>query len=193
MKGSDLPPGWGHNPSAWSHRRWVIGLALLGLGIAAYLTLYQVGFTRHVWEPFFGDGSETVLHSWVSRTLPVPDAALGVLAYLVDVVLVTLGGSARWRTRPWIVLALGVAVCMFGVTSILLIVAQPVLFHAWCSLCLTSAAVSLTMVGLAVDEVLASLQHLERIGAEGGSRWQAFWGLNPSAGRDRPTAPRQVA
>ena len=62
-------PGWDHNPSSWSHRRWVVGLALAGAGIASYLTLYQAGLMRQVWEPFFGDGSATVLHSWVSSTL----------------------------------------------------------------------------------------------------------------------------
>jgi uncharacterized membrane protein len=171
----------------------VIGLALLGFGIASYLTLYQAGLIRQVWEPFFGDGSEVVLHSWVSRTLPVPDATLGALAYLVEVVLASLGGTARWRTAPWIVSALGGAVCVFGMTSILLVIAQPLLFHAWCTLCLTSAVISLTLVGLAIDEVQASLHVLERVGADGGSRWRAFWGLAPTADHDRPEAPRQVA
>jgi uncharacterized membrane protein len=171
----------------------VIGLALLGAGIAAYLTLYQAGLIRQVWEPFFGNGSEIVLHSWVSRTLPVPDATLGMLAYLVEAVLASLGGTARWRTRPWIVFALGVAVCVFGMTSILLVVAQPLLFHAWCTLCLTSAVISLTLVAPAVDEVHASLRFLERVGADGGSRWRAFWGLAPTSDHDRPDVPRQVA
>jgi uncharacterized membrane protein len=171
----------------------VIGLALLGAGIASYLTLYQAGRIRQVWEPFFGAGSEVVLHSWVSRTLPVPDATLGVLAYLVEAVLASLGGMARWRTAPWVVFALGGAVCVFGMTSILLVIAQPLLFHAWCTLCLMSAAISLTLVGLAIDEVQASLHFLEQAGTGGGSRWRAFWGLAPTADHDRPESPRQVA
>jgi uncharacterized membrane protein len=193
MGTTDAPPGWHHNPSDWSHRRWVIGLALVGAGIATYLLLYQAGLMRQVWEPFFGDGSETVLHSWVSSTLPVPDATLGVLAYLVEAVLASLGGTARWRTTPWVVFALGAAVCVFGMTSVLLVLAQPLLFHAWCTLCLTSAAISMTLVGPAIGEVQASLHFLERVGADGGSRWRAFWGLGPDADRDRPEAPRQMA
>jgi hypothetical protein len=35
-----------------------------------------------VWEPFFGDGSRTVLTSGISRLLPVPDAALGAFEHL---------------------------------------------------------------------------------------------------------------
>jgi uncharacterized membrane protein len=186
-------PGWEHNPSAWSHRRRVIGLALVGAGIASYLTLYQAGLIQHVWEPFFGDGSEIVLHSWVSSALPVPDATLGVLAYLVEVVLASIGGTARWRTTPWVVFALGVAVCVFGITSILLVVAQPLLFHALCTLCLASAVISLTLVGPVVDEVQASLHFLEQVRSDGGSRWRGFWGLPSDAHRDRHRAPRQVA
>jgi uncharacterized membrane protein len=190
---SDGPPDWEHNPSAWSHRRWVIGLALLGAGIASYLTLYQSGLVRQVWEPFFGDGSQSILHSWGSRTLPVPDAMLGMLAYLVEVVLASLGGTTRWRTAPWIVFALGVAVCVFGMTSILLVAAQPMLFHAWCTLCLMSAAISLTLVGPAIDEVQASLHFLEQVGADDGSRWRAFWGLTPTDAPDRTEARGQIA
>lgn len=188
-----LPPGWGHNPSAWSHRRQLVGLALVGAGIAAYLTAYQAGLIRQVWEPFFGDGSEVVLHSWVSRTLPVPDATLGVLAYLAEAVLGSIGGPVRWRTRPWIVFLLGAAVCVFGMTSLLLAIAQPLLFHAWCTLCLTSAVISLTLVGPAIDEVQASLHFLEQVGADGGSRWRAFWGLPAGADGDRSTASPQAA
>jgi len=105
-----------------------------------------------------GDGSQTVLHSRVSRTLPVPDATLGLLAYLVEAVLAGLGGSMRWRTAPWIVFALSIAVCVFGTTSILLVIARPLLFHAWCTLCLTSAAISLTLVGPAIDEALTAVR-----------------------------------
>jgi hypothetical protein len=66
------------NPSAWSKRLPVIGLALLGCGIATYLGLYQVDVIRHVWEPFFGNGSEVILkQSTVAHLLPVPDALLG--------------------------------------------------------------------------------------------------------------------
>ena len=33
------------------------------------------------------------------------------------------------------------------------------------------------MIGPALDEVLASLQHLQRVRGAGGSGWRAFWGL----------------
>lgn len=64
----------------------------------------------------------------------------------------------------------------------LLVILQPVLFHAWCTLCLLTALLSVLMIGPAMDEVLASLQHVKRAGAQGRSTWRVFWGLSD----DRP-------
>lgn len=90
---------------------------------------------------------------------------------------------------PWIVIVFGLAVGPLGATSILLVIFQPVLFGAWCTLCLSSAAISVAMIGPAMDELLASLQHVKRVGDEGGSRWRAFWGLDaPKAGSGRASA-----
>ena len=118
-----------------------MGVALAGFAIATYLTLFQLGVLTSVWEPFFGDGSRTVLTSGISRLLPVPDAALGAAGYLLDR-LRAVGGARRWRRMPWIVLVFGVAVGPLGVTSVLLVIAQPVLYHAFCTLCLASAVIS---------------------------------------------------
>jgi hypothetical protein len=35
------PPGWDDNPSSWSQRLPIVVLALIGFGIASYLTLFQ--------------------------------------------------------------------------------------------------------------------------------------------------------
>jgi uncharacterized membrane protein len=172
-----LPPGWGQNPSAWSQRLPIVGVALIGFLIATYLALYQYGVVATVWEPFFGDGSATVLDSKLSRILPVSDAALGAFGYLADAVSGVIGGRDRWRSMPWIVIVFGIAVGPLGLISVLLVIAQPVLYGAFCTLCLASAVISLSMIPPAVDEVLASLQHLRRVQRDGGSVWRAFWGL----------------
>ena len=175
--GDLTPPGWSANPSTWSQRLPIVALSLVGAGIAGYLALYQLRVIPSVWEPFFGDGSRVILNSSVSRVLPIPDAALGVFAYLLDAVTGAIGGRARWRTLPWMVIGFGLAVGPLGAVSILLVILQPMQFDAWCTLCLASAAVSLAMIGPALDEVLASLQHLQRVRRSGGSGWRAFWGL----------------
>ena len=170
------PPGWESNPSAWHERLPIVGMALVGMAIASYLSAFQLGFIPTVWEPFFGDGSRTVLTSSVSHILPVPDGVLGAFAYLLDAVTGAIGGRERWRTMPWIVVVFGLAVGPLGAVSITLVILQPVLFDSWCTLCLCSALISIAMIGPAMDEMLASLQYLKRVSRNDGSVWDAFWG-----------------
>ena len=175
MIDSDMPPGWSYNPSSWLERLWLIGVALVGVGISGYLALYQLGWVDRVWEPFFGSGSEDVLHSFLSKLLPIPDAALGAAAYALDAIAGAIGGTHRWRTMPWIVLLFGLAVGPLGIVSVLLVIAQPVVLNAWCTLCLASAMLSVIMIGPAMDEVLASLQFLRKSYDRKVSLWQVFW------------------
>lgn len=82
---------------------------------------------------------------------------------------------------PWIVVVFGIAVGPLGAVSILLVILQPVVYGAWCSLCLSSAVISILMIGPALDEVLASLQHLGRCHRAGRSAWRALWSANECA------------
>ena len=172
-----IPPGWVKNPSAWPERLPIVGLALVGFGIAAYLTAFQYELVDTIWEPFFGDGSRTVLTSGLSNVLPISDGALGALGYLGDAVTGVIGGTKRWRTMPWIVIVFGVFVGPLGAVSIALVVAQPLLYGSYCTLCLASAVISLIMIPPAVDEVLASLQDVRRVRQSGGDWWRFFWGM----------------
>ncbi len=166
------------NPSAWSRRLPLLALALLGLCIAAYLAAYQIGLVTTLWDPVFGTGARAVLHSVVSRLLPVPDAALGALGYLTEAAADLLGGHERWRAQPWAVALFGAVAAGLAVVSILLVGLQAFVFHAGCSLCLTSAAISITVGVLALDEVLATARYLRAQAREGrGALWRAFWGL----------------
>lgn len=149
---------------------------MVGVGVALYLGLYQLRVIDTVWEPFFDDGSKIILNSHVSKVLPIPDAILGAFSYLVDAVTGAIGGKRRWKTMPWIVILFGVAIGPLGVVSLMLVVLQPVMFDAWCTLCLVSAFISVVMIGPAIDEMLASLQFMQRAKRKGHSLWKAFWG-----------------
>lgn len=172
-----IPSGWKYNPSEWSQRLPIVALALGGFLVALYLALYQWRVFETVWEPFFGDGSRVILNSGVSRILPVPDAALGAFGYLLDAVTGVVGRRERWRTMPWIVILFGLAIGPLGAVSILLVILQPVMFDSWCTLCLVSAAISVLMIWPAMDELLASLQHIKRESDRGRSAWRVFWGV----------------
>lgn len=176
MSDNNIPPGWEYNPASWSQRIPIVVVALVGVAIATYLTLYQLRVIPSVWEPLFGNGSVIILNSYVSEMFIIPDAALGAFGYLVDAVAGAIGGPRRWRSMPWIVVLFGLAVGPLGFVSLLLVVLQPVMFDAWCTLCLASAVISVVMIGPAMDEFLASLQYLKRVKKADVSLWKAFWG-----------------
>jgi len=172
----ETPPGWNYNPAAWRQRIPIVILAFMGFLIAGYLSLYQFRMIADVWEPFFGDGSIRILNSPISHILPVPDAALGAFSYLVDAVAGVVGGPRRWRTMPWLVILFGIAVGPLGFVSVMLVIFQPVLFDAWCTLCIVTAIISVAMIGPSMDEVLASLQYLKRVKRSGLSVWRGLFG-----------------
>jgi nucleoside-diphosphate-sugar epimerase/uncharacterized membrane protein len=170
-----IPPGWTYNPSTAGQRIPIMFLAFLGFVFSKYLAAYQLGHIPNVWDPFFGNGTKLVLESSVSKAFPVSDAGLGALTYLLDLVAASIGGRNRWRTMPWAVVLFGLMIVPAGVTSITLIMLQPISVGAWCTVCLITAFIMLTMVPPAVDEVLASIQLLRRKYKEGFPFWRTFW------------------
>jgi uncharacterized membrane protein len=158
-----------HGPSAWPRRGAVAVLAFAGFVVSLNLAFFQYGLVPHVWEPFFGSGSQRVLLSSFSRALPVHDAAVGAAAYLFELVLELSGGTARWRRRPWQVLLLAVTACAMAVTALGLLALQTFVIHAFCSLCLVSAAISLSVPALVVEEALAAARQVHRARRSGRS------------------------
>jgi uncharacterized membrane protein len=155
------------NPSSWSHRAPVAVLALIGCALATYLTLFQWHITAGVWDPIFGShSSEAVLTSSFTRWLPLPDATLGALAYLVEVIVTLIGTTQRWRTEPWLVVLFGLVLAGLALTSLVLVLTQIFLVHALCTLCLCSAAISFVNAWLGRDEVFAAVDTLKHSAPE---------------------------
>src|SRR5207249_2365599 len=69
--GPEIPPGWTYNPSSWHQRAPMIVLGFLGWFISRYLAAVQLGYIEAAWEPFFGSGTDRVLHSEISRMWPI--------------------------------------------------------------------------------------------------------------------------
>jgi uncharacterized membrane protein len=158
-------------------------LAGMAVIIATYMGLYQWGLVRDVWDPFFGEGSRRVLDSTVSHRLRswflVPDAILGALAYLGDIILGLAGSTRRWQFRPWLVLLFGLDVIPLGIVSAILVVLQDTVVGAWCFLCLVTAVISLVLAALAYDEVWSSTLfpiRLWRRERNAQLLWDTFWG-----------------
>lgn len=86
MDSTSVPRGWTYSPSSWMQRLPIIAMGVIGLLIAWQLTVYQLGQSHQVWDPFFPwqgglNGTETVITSDVSKAWPIPDAGLGAVAY----------------------------------------------------------------------------------------------------------------
>ena len=146
--------------SAWSRRIPVIVLSLIGLGVAVTLTLFQVDAIGSVWDPFFGDGSRKVLTSSLSRSLPIPDASLGAVAYALEAILECLGGPRRALDTPWLAVLPGLVAAGLGVAALGLIATQAFVVGAFCTLCLVSAAISLVVAGLVAPELRTAVRVL---------------------------------
>lgn len=179
-------PPFHYNPSSIVQRARIAMLALVAAAISFYLAAYQWGWIDSVWDPFFGAGSETVLTSEESeamhRIIGLPDAALGSWAYLTEVVLALAGSTRRWQFRPWLVMLFGLDVIPLGIVSVVLVILQGFAVGAWCTPCLVTAVISLSLVFLAYDEIWSCgryLRHVWKRQPELGPFWRTFWG-NPS-------------
>ncbi|MBX9898328.1 MAG: NAD-dependent epimerase/dehydratase family protein [Qipengyuania sp.] len=167
MDRKSIPPGWTYSPSTYAQRLPIAYLALIGLLISRILTAYQLGHIDGAWEPFFAgspadpkNGTEEIITSSVSKAWPIPDAGLGAISYMLEILMAAMGGRDRWRTMPWMVIFFGILVIPLGVVSIYFIVIQPVLLGTWCTLCLAAALAMLIMIPFSIDEVIASCQFL---------------------------------
>ncbi len=198
MGGPDVPPGWAYTPSSWLQRLPIAVLAVVGILIARYLTAYQLGHTDRAWDPFFGDGTETIITSDVSRAFPIPDAGLGTVAYIMELLMAVMGDKRRWRTMPWMVLGFFVLVVPLGGVSIGFIIIQPIMIGTWCTLCLIQALAMAVMIPYSLDEFVAMGQFMLDARRKGKPLWRILWmGDAMEGGREDPAkefrgAPREM-
>ena len=168
LSGPEAPPGWSYNPSDYLQRAPVILLAFIGLYFSRYLAAYQLGHIDSAWDPFFAgtveglNGTESVITSDISEAWPVPDAGVGAIVYLLEILVGLLGCQRRWRTMPWAVLAFAILIVPLGIVSITFIIIQPIVIGTWCALCLLGAAAMVLQIPYAVDELVATLSFLNR-------------------------------
>ncbi|MBU2533105.1 MAG: NAD-dependent epimerase/dehydratase family protein, partial [Alphaproteobacteria bacterium] len=180
MSGPVVPPGWSYSPSGWFQRIPIIALAIVGLLISRHLTAYQLGHIDGVWEPFFAggpdpkNGTEEIITSWASEAWPVPDAGVGAVTYMLEIVTGLIGSNQRWRTMPWLVVLFGILIVPLGVVSITFIIIQPILLGTWCTLCLIAAAAMLLQIPYSLDELVATGQFIWRRKQAGRPLLQVF-------------------
>ncbi|MEQ8404661.1 MAG: NAD-dependent epimerase/dehydratase family protein [Oceanicaulis sp.] len=193
MTGPDTPPGWDFSPSTWAQRLPIIALAVIGLMISRHLTAYQLGNIEGIWDPVFSgtaadpkNGSEEITTSSVSEAFPIPDAGLGAVTYMLEIIIGIAGTRARWRTMPWMVMGFGIMIVPLGVVSITFIIIQPIFLDAYCLLCLIAAAAMLIQIPYSLEELIATCQFLIRRKKKGRPLLRVFFTGDTDDGPDAP-------
>ncbi|MEK6609735.1 MAG: vitamin K epoxide reductase family protein [Gemmatimonadota bacterium] len=131
------------------HRMAVAVLALLGLLLSIYLTLYKLGFTGPL-VCGAGGSCERVQNSQWGDFLGIPVAAYGVGGYAALMGVAVLGLQERWESRPeptrWLVwLSLGGVAFTFYLKYLELF-----RIHAICRWCVVSAVLITAILGVSL-------------------------------------------
>src|SRR5438128_1812024 len=122
---------------------------------------------------------------------PISDAGLGAAAYTFEMLRAWMGGKTRWRTMPLMVTFFFILVVPLGITSIVLVILQPLVVGHWCTVCLATAVVMLVMIPFTVDEVVAMGQFMiDRVRAGKPFWWTFFVGDTTEGGGPDSRTPR---
>ena len=124
-----------------SRRMLMAMLALIGLFIAAYLTLYHYGFIGTL-SCSATHGCETVQTSKWSTLLGLPVATWGLGYYAVVFAATMAGIQDRFAESPRVALGLVLLTGWGAVFSAWLTFLEGYSIHAWCQWCLASAAIA---------------------------------------------------
>lgn len=120
-------------------------LALAGLLLSSYLTMYKLGLLGTI-QCTIG-GCEKVQTSTWSYFLGLPVSAWGLGAYVTILALAILGVQPRFARERWLALALFGLSAVGVVFSAWLTYLEAFVIHAWCQWCVISA-VLITLIFL---------------------------------------------
>ena len=136
-----------------SRRQLLVLLAVVGVGIALYLTLYKFGVIG-VLSCSIGS-CETVNTSKWSVFLGLPVSAWGLLAYLALLVLAMVGSTeARERSVP-IAKMIAILASWSVLFSAWLTYLELFVIHAICIWCVTSAVLWVVILAVSIADLRA--------------------------------------
>lgn len=130
----------------------IAGLSLAGVADSLYMLAYHGGLLDSLACPFFGEGCNLVGRSSHARHLGVPNAAVGAVGYAAMAALALWAGDRAASQRPLQPLGLAATSLAAAGASAFLTWEQAAKVKAWCFWCLTSAAINLLILPLALRE-----------------------------------------
>jgi uncharacterized membrane protein len=113
-------------------------LALLGIFVSGYLSLYKLGYLGFI--QCTTGGCETVQSSRYAMLMGKPVALWGLGAYLLLLALALAGLQPRWARARWVGIAIFAVAAAGVVFTAYLTYLEAYVIHAWCQWCLVSAA-----------------------------------------------------
>ncbi|MDP9389268.1 MAG: vitamin K epoxide reductase [Actinomycetota bacterium] len=143
-------------------RRRVAGLTLGAMGSLGMVAAYQFGLVRRLPEPpvpIF-DAMRVDASGEAYQYLKTPDAALGLVSTAATLLLAGTGDGDRWRTRPWLPLAMAAKVAGDAAFGAFLTAEQASKHRRFCSWCLAAAVASVAAVPPALPEARAAWRAL---------------------------------
>jgi uncharacterized membrane protein len=121
-------------------------LALIGLFVSGYLSLYNLGLLGVIQ---CGIGGCMVVQSSAYAWFPprtvsdvgIPVATMGIIAYATLLLIALVGVQPRWVTSRWIAMALFGFSAVGVLFSAWLTYLEAAVIHAWCQWCVVSAII----------------------------------------------------
>jgi uncharacterized membrane protein len=134
-------------------RRAIIGLSLVGLGIAAAATLLQTGMVRHLPDPPVGNfDADKVITSDEAYQFGIPDAAIALTGLAANVPLAAWGGSDRAREQPVVPLLAAGKAAVEAAAAAWYFYQMPTKLKTWCGYCIAGAATYISIFILTLPE-----------------------------------------
>ena len=144
-------------------RRGIVTLALFSSAALAGIALYQIGILKRLPSPRWrGFNTEKVNGSAQAYSiLATPDAFLGLLSYAVTACLAAAGPENRWRSRPFVSIAMGAKVLADAALAGRLTFDEVSKYRSFSPWSVLVAAATFSAVPLAIPEMKAGLRQLQ--------------------------------
>src|SRR5215203_3323468 len=142
-------------------RRMIIGLSLVGIGLAATASLLQTGIVRHLPDPQVGNfDADKVMKSGPAYQFGVPDATIALTGLAANVPLAAWGGSERVKNQPMLPLIAAGKAAAEAAAGAWYFYQMPTRLKTWCGYCVASAAVYFAIFALTLPEAKKALGEL---------------------------------
>jgi uncharacterized membrane protein len=143
-------------------RQYLIGLAILGLLVSIYMTIYKV--TNNEAMCIGSGGCSVVNASRYSEVNGIPVALIGVGGYAAILAILFLEKTPGFFQENGTMMLFGISLIGFLFT-LYLIVVEVFFIKAYCPFCLTSQAVMTIIFILAVTRLIRQPQFQEDLNA----------------------------